>query len=86
MGLKGAGSYFQSQMYNRVLRDLVQKILEVYMDDIINFADTPEQSVKRLEIIFERLKKFGVTVNPEKVRVGMTEVDYVGHVMDHYGL
>jgi hypothetical protein len=86
MGLKGAGSYFQSQMYNVVLRDLVQKILEVYMDDIITYADTPEELVKRLEIIFERLKEFGITVNPEKVRVGMTEVEYVGHLIDHCGL
>jgi len=56
------------------------------MDDIITYADTPEELVKRLEIIFERLQKFGITVNPEKVRVGMTEVEYVGHLIDHYGL
>ena len=30
MGLKGAGSYFQHHMTNTVLRDLVQKICEVY--------------------------------------------------------
>jgi len=40
MGLKGAGSYFQHHMTNTVLRDLVQKICEVYLDDVIVYAST----------------------------------------------
>jgi transposase InsO family protein len=86
MGLKGAGSFYQSQMYNKVLKDLVQKICEVYMDDIITFAQTPEELLQRLEIIFARLKQFGITVNPKKVKIGMTEVEYVGHLIDEHGL
>ena len=86
MGLKGAGSYFQSQMYNKVLKDLVQKILEVYMDDIITLADTIDELLQRVEVILIRLKSFGVTVNPEKVKIGLQEVEYVGHLIDYLGL
>jgi hypothetical protein len=86
MDLKGAGSYFQSQMYNKVLRDLVQKICEVHMDDIITYASTPDQPLARLEIIFSRLKSYGITCNPAKFRIGMSEVEYVGHLIDEHGL
>ena len=86
MGLKGAGSYFQSQMYNKVLRDLVQKILEVYVDDIITVSDTVEELLQRVEAILIRLKSLGIAVNPEKVQVGLQEVEYVGHLVDYLGL
>ena len=35
MGLKGAGPYFQYHMSNTIFPDLIYKILEVYLDDII---------------------------------------------------
>ena len=82
MGLKGAGSYFQHHMTNTVLRDLVQKICEVYLDDIIVFAKSPQELNKRLEEVFQRLKLFGITLNPAKVRIGMEAVEYVGHLLD----
>ena len=82
MGLKGAGSYFQHHMQNTVLRDLLQKICEVYLDDIIVYAKTPKELNQRLEVVFSRLALFGITLNPSKVRIGMQEVNYVGHLID----
>ena len=73
-------------MQNTVLRDLVQKICEVYLDDIIVFAKTPQELNQRLEVVFQRLALFGITLNPSKVRIGMTEVEYVGHLIDKEGL
>ena len=37
MGLKGAGPYFQYHMANTIFPDLIYKILEVYLDDIITW-------------------------------------------------
>ena len=86
MGLKGAGSYFQHHMSNIILRDLVQKILEVYLDDIIVYANSPKELNQRLEQVFKRLQSFGITLNPDKVRIGMQEVEYVGHLIDKDGI
>ena len=86
MGLKGAGSYFQHHMQNTVLKDLIYKICEVYLDDIIVLAKTPEELNRNLEVVFNRLKLFGITLNPNKVRIGMQEVEYVGHLLDKDGL
>ena len=66
MGLKGAGSYFQMQMV-KIFEDLLYQILEIYLDDILIFAETKDELVKRTSIVLERLKKHNITVNPEKV-------------------
>ena len=86
MGLKGAGAYFQHYMSNTILRDLVQKILEVYLDDIIVYANSPKELNQRFEQVFKRLQLFGVTLNPDKVWIGMQEVEYVGRLIDKDGL
>lgn len=86
MGLKSAGSYFQHHMTNTILKELIEKICEAYLDDIIAFANTPRELNTRLELIFKRLKLYGVTLNPDKVRIGMQEVEYVGHLIDKDGL
>ena len=46
MGLKGAPSYFQHVMQSEVLQGLQYDICEIYIDDIIIFADSEEDLVK----------------------------------------
>ena len=85
MGLKGAGSYFQMQM-TKIFEDLLYNILEIYLDDILVFAETKEELVENTTIVLERLRKHNITVNPEKVKMGLTEVEYVGHLIDRHGI
>ena len=42
--------------------------------------------LQRVEVILAGLESFGIAANPEKTRVGMTEVDYAGHLVDYSGL
>ena len=86
MGAKGAPPYFQYHMVNTVFAGLVHNICEIYLDDIILWADSIEELSKRLEILLERATKFNITFNPEKCKFGLTEVEYVGHVIDQTGL
>ena len=86
MGLKGAGPYFQYLMQNNVLKDLIYNILEVYLDDIIIFAHTKEELVANTTKVLNKLKEFNIFVNPDKVKIGLTEVEYVGHIIDEHGL
>jgi hypothetical protein len=86
MGLKGAPSYFQQQMATKVLANLIYHICELYLDDIIVFGNTEEEFLNNLSRVFERLRKFGITVNPSKCRFGLSEIEYVGHVINENGL
>ena len=41
---------------------------------------------RNLQSVIARLEKWGMTVNPGKVKIHMSEVEYVGHVIDRYGI
>jgi hypothetical protein len=86
MGLKGAPSYFQKIMASVVLAGLLYFICELYLDDILIYARTHEEFLERLRKVFERLRKHKLTVNPTKCSFGMSEVEYVGHVINEKGL
>ena len=86
MGLKGAPSYFQHAMQSKVLGGLLQSICEVYLDDIIVYAQTEQELLQNLKQVFARLEQYNITLNPAKVRVGLTSVEYVGHKIDNEGL
>jgi hypothetical protein len=86
MGLKGAGSHFQQQMSSRVLKGLIYHICELYLDDIIVYGRTEEEFLKNLRQVFERLRKHRILLSPEKCRIGLSKVEYVGHMIDETGL
>ena len=86
MGLKGVPSWFQQQMSTKVFAGLLYNICEVYLDDIIVFGKTEDEFINNLTTIFERLRKFNITINPEKCRIGLSEVEYIGHVINRHGV
>ena len=61
------------QMHKR-LKDLLYSIIEIYLDDILIFAKTKEELITNTERVLERFGKHNVTVNPEKVKISVTEV------------
>lgn len=86
MGLMGAPSYFQKIMTTHVLAGLMYTSCEVYMDDIIIFGSTQEEYLKNLELVLQRLRRFRLTGNPDKTRLGLERIEYVGHVIDAEGM
>lgn len=86
MGLKGAPSYFQQQMQQSILTDLLYTCCEIYIDDIIIYGSTWEEFLNNLHRVLERLQQFNVTLNPNKAKIGVTSVEYVGHVISNEGL
>ena len=69
-------------MITIVLRGLVYLICEVYLDDIIVHGKTADKFLDRLRKIFERPRSHNITLNPSKCKLGMTQTEYVGHVID----
>ena len=86
MGLKSAPAYFQAAMQQTVLADMLYQICEVYLDDIIVYAESEEELLDNLSQVFSRLEQYNITLNPEKVKIGLQSVEYVGHVIDKDGL
>jgi hypothetical protein len=85
MGAKGAASYFQEQLATVVLAGMLYIICEVYLDDIIVYGRTKEEFIERLTQVFERLRKHNITLNPDKVTLGVHEIEYVGHLLNKKG-
>jgi hypothetical protein len=85
-GPKGAPAYFQQQMQYTVFPDMSQTILEIYLDDIITWASDDQELVDNLHKIFQRLREKNITLNPEKCKLGLNEIEYVGHVINEDGL
>ena len=86
MGLKGAPAFFQQAMQETVLGDLLYTACEVYLDDIIVYGSTEDEFLTNLELVFQRLEKYNITLNPEKVRLGLSSIEYVGHTIDENGI
>jgi hypothetical protein len=86
MGLKTAGSYFQQQISHVVLHGLIFRICEVYIDDVIIHGETMEEFLANLAKVFERFAKFRIYLNPDKCVLGVNEIEYVGHVVNQYGI
>jgi hypothetical protein len=85
MGPKGGGSYFM-QMIQRVLNGLLWTICEVYLDDVLVYGATEEEFLSNLERVFTRFGEYGLTIHPDKCFLGISRVEYVGHLLDAEGL
>ena len=86
MGLKGAPSYFQRVMATVVLAGLMYTACELYIDDILVFGKDEDEFVENLDKVLTALAKRNMTVNPKKCRFGLTEIEYVGHVINAKGI
>jgi len=86
MGLKCAPAYFQYLLSTNVLCILLYNGCELYIDDIIIYGSTEEEFVQNLETVFVWLKNKGLTLNPDKAKILLREVEAVGHVINKYGI
>ena len=57
----------------------------MYIDDILIASSNLEIHKKHLEIVLERLQKFGLQLNLEKCAFGQPEVDFLGFRINESG-
>ena len=69
-----------------VLVGLIYIILELYLDDIIVFADSEDHFFDRLEKVYVRLESKRITLNPKKCEFGLSAIEFVGHTIDATGI
>jgi hypothetical protein len=81
-GLKGAPAYFQMLMSTKVLAGLLNFKCECYLDDVIVDSNSECGLLANLEQVWQRFRKFRLVVNPEKTKIGLSKIEYVGHELD----
>jgi len=84
-GLKGAPSFFQERMATVVLAGLLYTVCELYIDDCIVYANTNDEFIEKLRAVFARFRLFGIKLNPNKCHFGLSEIEYVGHLLNEKG-
>ena len=82
-GLSGAPSSFQRLM-DKTLQDL--SFVTIYLDDILVHSENEEAHKEHLHIVFERLLDAGLTLRGAKCHIGMSTVQYLGHVFSACGM
>ena len=81
-GLRNAAQTFQ-RFADAALGDL--SFVFVYIDDILIASPNLEIHKKHLQIVLERLQKFGLQLNLEKCAFGQPEVDFLGFRINESG-
>lgn len=82
-GLRNAAQTFQRFMDN-VLRGL--SYCYVYIDDILIASKDKQQHYEHLKTVFQRLRKFGLSIKVPKCVFGANEVQYLGYAINEYGM
>ena len=88
-GLQNAPAVFQ-RLIQQVLAGLKTKncseFTSAYIDDILVFSSTLEEHIQHLELVVNRLLKFGLKLRPNKCHFIRQEVHYLGFVLTPFGL
>ena len=84
-GLCNAGATFQRRM-DLVTSGLHLDICLVYLDDIVVYARTAEEHLRRLEVVFQTLLEAGLKIKPGKCSFFRRSVSFLGQVVSKDGI
>lgn len=79
-GLKNAPATFQRLM-NNILREFINKICVVYLDDILIFSTSLEEHLDSLGRILQRLRESNMKLQIDKCHFAERQTEYLGHVV-----
>eukprot|EP00253_Pinus_taeda_P027087 PITA_27087 len=60
--------------------------LVVYLDDLTVFSNLDEEHMYHLKIVFQKCRKYGVSLNLKKRLFAMDEGKLLGHIISKYGI
>lgn len=84
-GLKNAPATFQRLM-NSILKDYINKICVVYLDDILIFSTSIHEHIDSLNKILNRLRESNLKIQIDKCKFFSKETEYLGHILTPEGL
>jgi 2C-methyl-D-erythritol 2,4-cyclodiphosphate synthase len=84
-GLTNSPATFQDMM-NHILKDLLDKGVVVYIDDILIYAKNKEKHDELVKEVLERLAKHDLVISPEKCNWSVKEVEFLGYIITPEGM
>ena len=84
-GLINAGATFQWAM-DIAFCGLIGRSMVVYLDNVTMFSKHHGDHLCHLKKIFERCRKYGISLNPKKSVFAMTEGNLLGHIITKQGI
>ena len=60
--------------------------LVVYLDDLTVFSKSDEEHMHHLKIVFQKCRKYGLSLNPKKSLFAMEEGKLLGHIISKDGI
>ena len=84
-GLCNAPPTFQRLMQN-CLGELNLTYCLIYLDDVIVFSDMPEEHLRKMHVVFDRLCEHGLKLKPSKCEVFKSEINYLAHHVSQKGV
>jgi hypothetical protein len=82
------GINLASEIFQRKIENIFRGIpgVEVVIDDILVHGRTQTEHDRRLAIVLDRVRDFGIKLNREKCVFGASEVKFYGHVISRCGI
>ncbi|GBE80968.1 Transposon Tf2-12 polyprotein [Sparassis crispa] len=84
-GLTNAPSTFQAFIQD-TLRDLLDVVCVVYIDDILIFSRTQEEHDRHVQLVLEHLHNAGLYANTKKCEFDKSEVEFLGYLLGADGI
>lgn len=84
-GLTNAPAVFQHFM-NDVFRDLLDRIVLIYLDDLLIFSDNEEQHEDHVRQVLDRLIKNALYCSAEKCEFSVTTTEFLGFIVKPDGV
>ncbi|UYV84801.1 hypothetical protein LAZ67_X003569 [Cordylochernes scorpioides] len=84
-GLCNASATFE-RMIDSVLGSLKWNMCLCYLDDIIVYAPTFEEHLRRLQLVLRCIQKAGLSLNHKKYLFGSRRIKILGHLVDANGI
>lgn len=83
--LKNAGNTYQRAM-NYIFHDLIDRLVEIYIDDVVVKSREVEDHLANLREVLERTRKYGVKMNPNKCASGISACEFLGFLVLEEGI
>ena len=68
-----------------ILRPFTNSFVVLYLDDILIFSQSWEEHLHHIRQFLQTLRQHKLCVNLEKCTFGMTQVQYLGYIIDERG-
>ena len=60
--------------------------LVVYLDDLTMFSGSDDEHLHHFRVVFQRCRKFGISLNPKKIIFAMDEGKLMGKIISKDGI